>query len=200
MAQRSTEGTGNCTSTQGVGCGTVFRVNNDGSVTTLYSFQGGTDGMIPNSGVIQAANGDLYGTTNSGGANKSGTVFHLTLNGVENLLHTFNFSADGGAPGGLVEGNDGNFYATVGFFLGGVFRITPDGVFTMLHTFGGGPNDAAFPTGSLTLDNAGNLYGTAPFGGQFGLGAIFSITPGGRRHWCTPLRAARMGHARTPRS
>ena len=80
------------------------------------------------------------------GPSTSGTVFHLTSNGVENLLHTFNSSVDGGAPGGLVEGNDGNFYATVGTFFSrwSVSGSAPDGVLTMLHTFGGGPNDAAF--------------------------------------------------------
>lgn len=173
-------GTGTCTSSQGNGCGTVFQVDPGGSVSILYSFKGGSDGYIPNAGVIQVANGDLYGTTNAGGAYNSGTVFHLTLNGVETLLHTFNYSVEGAFPGGLVEGNDGNFYATYGSYLGGVFRITPDGVLTMLHAFGGGPNDAAFPTGSLTQDDAGNFYGTAPYGGEYGLGAIFSITPTGQ--------------------
>lgn len=173
-------GTGNCSDSQGVGCGTVFQVGSGGSVTVLYSFKGGNDGWVPNAGVIQAANGDLYGTTNSGGAFNSGTVFHLTLSGVENLLHTFNSSVDGGFPGGLVQGIDGDFYATIGSGLGGVFKITPAGVLTVLHTFGGGPNDAAFPIGSLAGDGAGNFYGTAPFGGENGLGAIFSITSTGQ--------------------
>lgn len=172
-------GTGNCTDQQAVGCGTVFQLDKAGKITILYSFQGGNDGWVPNAGVIQAKNGDLYGTTNSGGAYNSGTVFHLTLSGVESLLHTFNYGVDGGFPGGLVEGNDANFYATEGAGLGGLFRITPDGVFTTLHTFGGGPNDAAFPTGSLIKDKAGNFYGTAPYGGTFGFGAIFSITSSG---------------------
>ena len=172
-------GTGPCSTSQGVGCGTIFQMDTAGNFKILYSFQGGSDGVVPVS-VIQATNGDLYGTTNGGGMYNSGTVFHLTLSGAENLLHTFNYNVDSGAPGQLIEGNDGNFYATTGYFFGGMFKITPAGMLTVLHTFKGGPSDAAFPTGSLTKDSAGNFYGTAPYGGNYGFGAIFSITPTGQ--------------------
>ena len=172
-------GTGACSDSQGVGCGTVFQITEGGVEAVLYSFQGGNDGWVPNAGVIQASSGDLYGTTNSGGAFNSGIVFHLTLSGVENVLHTFNSEVDGSAPGGLVEGNDGNFYATEGASLGGVFKITPAGVFTLLYLFGTNPNDAAFPIGTLTKATNGVFFGTAPFGGLNGFGAVFSITPTG---------------------
>jgi uncharacterized repeat protein (TIGR03803 family) len=172
-------GTGACTDSQGVGCGTVFQITEPGVEAVLYSFQGGNDGWVPNAGVIQASNGDLYGTTNSGGPFNSGIVFHLTLSGAEDVLHTFNSEVDGSAPGGLVEGNDGNFYATEGASLGGVFKITPAGVFTLLYRFGTNPNDAAFPIGTLTKATSGIFYGTAPFGGAYGFGAVFAITPAG---------------------
>jgi uncharacterized repeat protein (TIGR03803 family) len=172
-------GTGSCTDSQGVGCGTVFQITETGVESVLYSFQGGNDGWVPNAGVFQASNGDLYGTTNSGGPFNSGIVFHLTLSGVEDVLHTFNSDIDGSAPGGLVEGNDGNFYATEGAGLGGVFKITPTGVFTRLYLFGTNPNDAAFPIGTLTKATNGVFFGTAPFGGLYGFGAVFSITPAG---------------------
>jgi uncharacterized repeat protein (TIGR03803 family) len=172
-------GTGSCTDSQGVGCGTVFQITETGVESVLYSFQGGNDGWVPNAGVFQASNGDLYGTTNSGGPFNSGIVFHLTLSGVEDVLHTFNSDIDGSAPGGLVEGNDGNFYATEGAGLGGVFKITPTGVFTRLYLFGTNPNDAAFPIGTLTKATNGVFFGTAPFGGVYGFGAVFSITPAG---------------------
>jgi uncharacterized repeat protein (TIGR03803 family) len=172
-------GTGSCTDSQGIGCGTVFQITETGVESVLYSFQGGNDGWVPNAGVIQASNGDLYGTTNSGGPFNSGIVFHLTPSGVEDVLHTFNSEIDGGAPGGLVEGNDGNFYATEGAGLGAVFKITPTGVFTRLYLFGTNPNDAAFPIGTLTKATNGVFFGTAPFGGLYGFGAVFSITPAG---------------------
>jgi uncharacterized repeat protein (TIGR03803 family) len=172
-------GTGACTDSQGVGCGTVFQISEAGVESVLYSFQGGSDGWVPNSGVIQASNGDLYGTTNSGGLYGGGIVFHLTLGGVENVLYTFNPDVVGFAPGGLVEGNDGNFYATEGGGDGGVFKITPSGVFTTLYIFGTNSNDVAFPIGTLTKAANGVFYGTAPYGGVYGFGAVFAITPAG---------------------
>jgi uncharacterized repeat protein (TIGR03803 family) len=172
-------GTGTCTDSQGVGCGTVFEITEAGVEAVLYSFQGGNDGWVPNAGVIQVSNGDLYGTTNSGGPYNSGIVFHLTLSGVESVLYTFNSNIGGFAPGGLVEGNDGNFYATLGGSYGSVFKITPTGVFTTLYVFGTNPNDVAFPIGTLTKATSGIFYGTAPYGGVYGFGAVFAITPAG---------------------
>jgi uncharacterized repeat protein (TIGR03803 family) len=172
-------GTGPCTDSQGVGCGTVFQITEAGVEAVVYSFQGGNDGWVPNAGVIQVSNGDLYGTTNSGGPYNSGIVFRLTLGGVESVLYTFNSNIGGFAPGGLVEGNDGNFYATLGGGDGSVFKITPTGVFTSLYVFGTNPNDAAFPIGTLTKAADGVFFGTAPYGGLYGFGAVFSITPAG---------------------
>jgi uncharacterized repeat protein (TIGR03803 family) len=161
-------GTGACTDSQGVGCGTVFQITEAGVEAVVYSFQGGNDGWVPNAGVIQVSNGDLYGTTNSGGPYNSGILFHLTLSGAESVLYTFNSNIGGFAPGGLVEGNDGNFYATLGGGDGSVFKITPTGTFTSLYVFGTNPNDAAFPIGTLTKAADGVF-----------LGAVFSITPAG---------------------
>jgi uncharacterized repeat protein (TIGR03803 family) len=172
-------GTGGCTDSQGVGCGTIFQITEAGVESVLYSFQGGNDGWVPNAGVVQTSSGDIYGTTNSGGAYNSGIVFHLTLGGVENVLYTFNSNIGGFAPGGLVEGNDGNFYATLGGGNGSVFKITPTGIFTSLYVFGTNPNDAAFPIGTLTKAADGVFFGTAPYGGLYGFGAVFSITPAG---------------------
>jgi uncharacterized repeat protein (TIGR03803 family) len=173
-------GSGNCTDSQGIGCGTVFKISETGVEAVLYSFQGGNDGWVPDAGVIQASDGDLYGTTNSGGAYNSGTVFHLTLAGTENVLHTFNSQVDGAAPGGLVQGNDSALYATDGADLGAIFRITTTGVFTTLYQFGTNPDDPAFPIGTITKAHDGAFYGSAPYGGAYGFGAIFAVTEAGK--------------------
>jgi uncharacterized repeat protein (TIGR03803 family) len=169
-------GGGPCSSTQGTGCGTVFKITLQGTESIVYAFQGGSDGVIPTASVLQLDSGDLYGTTNGGGANRLGTVFHITPGGTEEVIYTF---VDGGAPGPLVQGNDGNFYVLVGSFLGALVRVTPAGDATTLHTFTGGPADAAFPNGILVKDGDGNFYGTAPYGGASGLGAVFKVTPAG---------------------
>jgi uncharacterized repeat protein (TIGR03803 family) len=172
-------GSGPCTNSQGNGCGTVFRITPDGTESIVYSFQSGGDGYAPTTGVIQVANGDLYGATNGGGIYNSGTIFHITAAGVESIIHTYNYGVDGGAPSGLVQGLDGNIYGLDGYFFGAVFRLTLTGDFTILYSFGANPNDAAFPNGMLTMDSNGNLYGTASSGGTSGFGAIFEVTPGG---------------------
>ena len=172
-------GGGPCTSSQGTGCGTVFKITLQGTESIVYAFQGGNDGVIPTASVLQLASGDLYGTTNGGGANNSGTVFHIAPSGAEEVIHAFSYFVDGGAPGPLIQGNDGNFYVLEGFFLGALVRVTPAGDATTVYTFTGGPADAAFPNGILVKDADGNFYGTAPYGGASGLGAVFKVTPAG---------------------
>ena len=172
-------GGGPCTFSQGNGCGTVFKITLQGTESIVYAFEGGNDGVIPTASIIQAASGDLYGTTNGGGVNNSGTVFHITAGGTEEVFHAFSYFVDGGAPGPLIQGNDGNFYVLEGFFLGALVRISPTGESTTVHTFAGGPTDAAFPNGILVQDAVGNFYGTAPYGGASGLGAIFKVSTAG---------------------
>src|SRR5277367_4801187 len=112
-----------------------------GAVTTLYNFctqPNCADGASPVAGIVQAANGMLYGTTSAGGTYDSGTVFVITPSGQLNTLHSFD-GADGDVPSGLVQGADGNFYGTTqheaanGF--GTVFKITPAGSLTTLYDF-----------------------------------------------------------------
>src|SRR5277367_4076965 len=95
------------------GIGTVFKITSKGTLTTLHSFDGSTDGEFPVAGLVQAPNGDFYGTTEIGGANGGGTVFKITGGGTLTTLHSFDGGADGGSPfGGLVQATDGNFYGT----------------------------------------------------------------------------------------
>jgi uncharacterized repeat protein (TIGR03803 family) len=101
------------------GAGTVFKVTSGGTLTTLYSFCAQadcTDGEYPYAGLIQAANGDFYGTTESGGAHGYGTVFKITAHGKLTTLYSFcsqSDCADGDdSHAGLIQASDGDFYGT----------------------------------------------------------------------------------------
>jgi uncharacterized repeat protein (TIGR03803 family) len=152
--------------------------------TTLHSFDG-TDGRLSNAGLVQATNGNLYGTTYYGGAKDSGEVFEITPGGTLTTFHSFcskSRCADGeytyATP---VQGTDGNFYGTT--YLGGskelgtVFKITPSGTLTTLHSFDGA--DGSQPLAGLVQGSDGNFYGTTNMGGSQGDGEIFKITPSG---------------------
>ncbi len=98
-------------------CGTVFRINSNGSYTNLYSF--GThnpDGKYPMAALVQGSDGNFYGTTSQGGTYSNGTVFQITPSGEETVLHSFGRSPNDGANpswnAALVQGSDGNFYGT----------------------------------------------------------------------------------------
>jgi uncharacterized repeat protein (TIGR03803 family) len=182
-------------------CGTVFEITPSGILTTLYSFcaeTNCTDGENPYGALVQAANGNLYGTTSVGGANGSGTVFKITGAGPLTTLYSFcaqTNCADGANPtAGLVQGTDGNFYGTTanggGTGSGTVFKISPSGALTTLYTFGSqGGFDGEFPNGPLVQAINGNFYGTTMSGGEStgqycavsGCGTAFEITPGGTK-------------------
>jgi len=172
--------------------GTVFSVTPAGVENVLYSFTGKADGAGPVGGLIEV-NGTLYGTTENGGgrcANSGcGTVFSVTLAGVETVLHAF-AGSDGSIPVGSLVYIGGTFYGTTeagGMFAdcrsgcGTVFSLTPAGVEKVLHSFGGFPGGRA-PYASL-LAIADQLYGTAEEGGAQPaaqkMGTVFSITRGG---------------------
>jgi uncharacterized repeat protein (TIGR03803 family) len=80
-------------------------------LTTLHSFSG-TDGSIPYSALVQATNGNFYGTTSLGGANGDGAVFMITPSGTLTTLHTFSGTDGNGPYAALVQGADGTFYGT----------------------------------------------------------------------------------------
>ena len=163
----------------------------DAQTTVLHSFAGGaTDGASPQGGeLIQATDGNFYGTTLSGGTRDEGTVFRLTPTGTVTMLHSFNTLTDGSSPShaGLLQAKDGNFYGTTLFGgdtqAGTIFKMTPAGTLTVLYSFtfvvGGSPVYAAYPEAPLIQGNDGLLYGTASNGGAFGAGAVFLVTPGG---------------------
>jgi uncharacterized repeat protein (TIGR03803 family) len=153
----------------------------------LYSFTGGNDGENPIAGLVQANDGNLYGTTSYGGTNFDGTIFRITTNGVLTPLYSFTGGHDGAEPrGGLVQASDGYLYGTTA--NGGtnddgtVFRITTNGVLTPLYSFTGN-HDGTFPEATLVQASDGYLYGTAYQGGisnnVSGYGAVFRITTNG---------------------
>jgi uncharacterized repeat protein (TIGR03803 family) len=151
--------------------------------TSLFSFDYGTRGSYPGfGGLVQATNGDLYGTTYQGGAKGGGgygTIFKITPSGRLTTVHRFD-STDGGPLAGLIQATDGNLYGTTSgiFGLGTVFKITLGGKLTTLHSFDG--TDGANPSSGLVQGTDGNFYGTTTRGGANFDGTIFKITPSGR--------------------
>jgi uncharacterized repeat protein (TIGR03803 family) len=184
-----------CMKANGQGCGTVFKITPGGVLTTLYSFcsQGGyncTDGYLPLAGLVQAADGDFYGTTAIGAG-----VFKITPSGTLTTLYNFCSQAncaDGfESRGELIQGTDGNLYGTT--LLGGhstctqgcgtVFSITTTGTLTTLHSFGG--LDGSYPTAGLVQDTDGNFYGVTNAGAAQGrctdppgCGTVFGLSVG----------------------
>jgi uncharacterized repeat protein (TIGR03803 family) len=169
-------------------------ITNNVVPTRLYSFTGGTDGALPESWLIQASDGDFYGTASQGGANNSGTVFRLTV-GVTNVvgtitnnstvttLYSFTGGDDGANPiAGLFQGSDSNFYGMTtrggANNTGTVFQITSAGTLTTLYSFTGGA-DGGYPLGGVIQGSDGNLYGTTSQGGANSSGTVFQITTAG---------------------
>ena len=177
------------------GNGTVFKITPAGTLTTLYSFcslDGCPNGNYP-AALIQATDGNFYGTTTQGGTGGQGTIFKLTPGGALTALYNFCSQGlpctDGMGATGLIQAADGNFYGTtVGggeppFDSGTIFRITPAGTFTTLYNFCPQPAcaDGANPAG-LVQATDGNFYGTTIGGGvnnEVNGGTVFEITPGG---------------------
>lgn len=131
----------------------------------------------------QGRDGNLYSTSQYGGANGYGTVFQLTPSGSVNVLHSFsNSSSDGIYPySGLTLGTDGSLYGTTyegGLGYGTVFKITTGGAFTLLHSFNG-VSEGELPVAPPIQGTDGNFYGTASNGGGEVFGTVYKITPSG---------------------
>jgi uncharacterized repeat protein (TIGR03803 family) len=174
--------------------GTVFTITPEGALTTLYNFCAQADcndGEIPSAGLVQAANGQFYGTTQDGGIYGGGTIFEITAAGV--LTTTYNFCAkvnctDGENPmAPLIQASNGHLYGTTyygGPYTGGtVFEISQTNSYTMLRSFDRIVNGSN-PYGGLVQGANGNFYGTMSQGGPnagyaAAGGTVFEITPGG---------------------
>lgn len=175
--------------------GMIYKLTPAGTLTVLYRFLDGKGTHATS--LMQAANGDLYGTAagdSSGGffnhppqMHNAGIFFKLTPAGVFTTLYSFTGGADGSLPNAIMLGADGNFYgstlcgpespANVFTGYGKIFKVTPAGAMTTLFSFTGG-NDGGNP--SKVIQGAdGNLYGIATFPS---IGTVFKVTPAGVRN------------------
>ena len=146
------------------------------------------DGARPTGGLIADAAGNLYGTTSQGG-NGRGTIFKLAPDGTETQLYAFS-GTDGNQPaGGLAMDKAGNLYGTTptggnqAGSYGEVYKLATNGTLSVLHTFSNADGDGVYPTGSVVVDNKGNVYGTTGQGGKgcrsYGCGTVFKIAKDG---------------------
>jgi len=147
----------------------------DPTYTLLHDFAGSpNDGADSGAGVTLDDLGNIYGTTDFGGASGNGAIFKLAPDGTQTLLHSFS-GADGSEPDGAVTLlSNGDLYGTTvsgGAGNGVLYRLTSKGKFKVLHSFSA--TDGSFLRGHLTRDKLGNFYGTALFGGANGDGTVF---------------------------
>ncbi|MGO8793239.1 MAG: choice-of-anchor tandem repeat GloVer-containing protein [Candidatus Sulfotelmatobacter sp.] len=169
------------------GAGSVYELSPSGSewnYSTLYSFFGESDGDGPAFGALALYHGALFGTTEGGGY--LGVAFKVGMTETawhEAVMHSFGLGTDGNEPiGGVVFDQAGNFYGTT--LLGGaygngtVYEVTPSGVERVLYSFTG-RQGAVNPAAAVALDADGNIYGTTSFGGAYGVGAIYELSPSG---------------------
>ena len=173
----------------GAGCGTVFKLAADRTLTVLHAFSNGSDGSYPQAGLLADAHGSLFGTASAGGASGNGTIFKLTADGAFKVLYAFAGGHDGADPvAGLMADGAGNLYGTTR--LGGrsgcpgsscatVFKLARDCRESVLHAFSGG-REGGEPYAGVIMDANGNLYGTTISGGsKNGYGTTFKLAPDG---------------------
>jgi uncharacterized repeat protein (TIGR03803 family) len=175
----------------GSGVGAVFRVRATGRETVLHRFTWfPKDGELPEAPLVRDSAGNLYGTTNVGGAFDDGVVFKVAPSGRETTLYSFTGGRDGGNPDGpLVQDTAGNLYGTASTGgstscggqngCGVVFKLSKAGKESVLYNFMG-RLDGGNPYGGLVADEAGNLYGTASGGAKSCCGVIFELSKAGK--------------------
>lgn len=190
-------------STGGSGFGTVYKLQPPPSAcktsvcywteTVLYRFAAGLDGHQPTGNLIFDPAGNIYGTTQAGGAFNYGSVFKLASSGgnwTESVLYSFASGQDGNQPtDGVVIDSAGNLFGTTPYGginncqggCGTVFELSPSGSGwseQILYRFDGMP-DAQRPYAGLIIDSARNLYGASFEGGENSGGAVFELSPAG---------------------
>ena len=177
------------------GCGTVFRLRPPATAcgnplcrwteTVLHRFTG-PDGASPLYGdLIFDQAGNIYGTTEDGGASGNGVVFKLSPSGggyTETVLHSFASSSNGAVPaGGVIFDNAGNLYGTTQFGgtvnHGTVYELSPSGSGWTETVLSSLENVGTQSLGGLIFDSAGNLYGTTSGGGPQNGGTVFELQP-----------------------
>ncbi|MFZ0283767.1 MAG: choice-of-anchor tandem repeat GloVer-containing protein [Terriglobales bacterium] len=175
--------------------GTVFKLNPEGVETVLHNFSHGPGGFELLSRLALDSSGNLYGTTFQGGnSTNEGVVFKLNQFGKETVLYTFD-QEFGQSSAGVLGDSDGTLYGTAfggeatgycqGYPCGVVYRVDNAGIGTIFFAFDG--VDGMWPGyGDLIKDEAGNLYGATPYGGNvgcseegYGCGVVFKLDPAG---------------------
>ena len=168
---------------QQTGCGVVFKIDRRHVLTVLHTFIGGSDGAIPQGGLLLDAAGNLFGTTLKGGGSDIGTIYEIAHDGTYAVLHRFRQADGQNLNGGLVSDANGNLYGTAQLggdqALGTVFELNPNGNLRVLHSFQG-LEDGAVPLAGLFRDQQGHLYGTTVKNFLIQIvqgGCVFEITP-----------------------
>ncbi len=161
------------------GDGTVYKLTSSGTLTTLYSFTGGTDGSGPSAPLVQGTDGNLYGSAQFGGAHNAGTIFKISTAGKLTVLHTFT-GTDGNRPiAAMIQGTDGKFYGTT--YQGGangagvVFNMTATGTLKVLHSFLAA-TDGQNPEVAMVQATDGNFYGVANPNSGGGVTSLYKVT------------------------
>ena len=180
------------------GYGTIFKMNKTGSsFTVLRSLDRAADGAYSKSDLIQAADGNFYSMTNSGGTNGAGTIFKITPTGTFTVLRNLS-SADGQNPlGNLFQNTDGFLYGMAPY--GGThgdgtfFKISTAGAFTLLYSLTSG-TDGSEPNGGVIKSTDGNFYGLTSYGGSNFGGTAFKITATGAFTLLTSFNGAALGN------
>lgn len=168
------------------GCGIVFEIEPNGDEKILHGFAAGSDGAGPFGGLIRDQAGNLYGTTELGGASGCGTIFKVNAGGAYTILYSFACQPDAQNPeSGLIRDEVGNFYGTTSaggvYNYGSVYKFDASGHETVLHSFAGGLNsDGQSPDAALFRGPDGDLYGTTYLGGAWGIGTVFKLDPNGK--------------------
>jgi uncharacterized repeat protein (TIGR03803 family) len=158
------------------GCGIVFKMTPGGALTTLHAFDY-DDGAIPVATLVQASNGDFYGSTNRGGnpgcfaLGSCGTVFRITGSG--NLTTLSKLGAGGAPDAPMVQATNGNLYGTTAD--GTIFKLSPGGKLTPFYQFSGGEQGGIYPDGIIQATD-GNLYGPTAYGGSNNDGSLYQLT------------------------
>jgi uncharacterized repeat protein (TIGR03803 family) len=176
------------TQSGGAGYGGIFQfIINPGAsqykLTPLLSFIGfGDDGYDPLSGLIQATDGNLYGTTRSGGLGGDGTLFYFNpaaASAPPITITPYYVPSPSAFPVGMMQASDGNLYGATALGDGAIFYFQPGTGAgpTNLHVFSGAPSDGSKPSAGLAETGDGWLYGTTSGGGSNGWGSIFRVLP-----------------------
>lgn len=153
----------------------------------LHTFTGAPgDGAGSGAEVTLDASGNVWGTTDWGGSNGSngyGTIFEITTNGTETLMHSFGKTGDGATPDGAITIlSNGDMYGTTTYGgtseNGVIWKLTASGKYTVVHSFTA--DECNFARGRLVQDKQGNFYGAGLFGGANSDGTVFKFTPKGK--------------------